>query len=220
MFDSIVKKESSDIDKRLVKSEAARKNFLEALTAIDDIKATAQEHKKELATIQNLVVEIGKERDKLTADKNLLLQMTPAEWDRLRDMLGVPTRLLSIFIWIDTCSLLPPGCGPRRITPRLKLCLTRGQSRSVFRFCRLCWRFLQVVTGQGHSIRLPLMTQRVSGSDPFKALLSVEHRARCRLPPTLNGSFAPLLQSQSQTCTSPESRRCDRYQRAVAKRQE
>lgn len=102
VFDFIVKKESGDLDKRLAKIEAARENLLEALTAIDDIKATAQEHKKELVTIQNSVVEIGKERDKLTADKNLLLQMTSAERDRLRDMLGVPTRLQSILIWIGT----------------------------------------------------------------------------------------------------------------------
>lgn len=102
VFDSIVKKESGDVDKRIAKIEAARENLLEALTAIDDIKATAQEHKKESATIQNSVVEIGKERDKLTADKNLLLQMTSAERDRLRDMLGVPTRFQSIFIWIGT----------------------------------------------------------------------------------------------------------------------
>ncbi len=66
-----VKKESGDVDKRLAKIEAARENLLEALSAIDDIKATAQEHKKELATIQHSVIEIGKERDKLAADKNL-----------------------------------------------------------------------------------------------------------------------------------------------------
>ncbi|GCA49916.1 hypothetical protein KGO5_02362 [Sinorhizobium sp. KGO-5] len=55
-----------------------------------------------MATIQHSVIEIGKERDKLTADKNLLLQMTSAERDRLRDMLGVPTRLQSILIWCGT----------------------------------------------------------------------------------------------------------------------
>lgn len=48
------------------------------------------------------MVEIGRERDKLTADKDLLLQMTSAERDRLRDILGVPTRLQSILIWIGT----------------------------------------------------------------------------------------------------------------------
>lgn len=102
VFDSIVKKESGDVDKRLAKIEAARENLLEALTAIDEIKATAQEHKKELVNIQHSVVEIGKERDKLTADKDLLVQMTSAERDRLREILGVPTRLQAMLIWVGT----------------------------------------------------------------------------------------------------------------------
>ncbi|MDR7145168.1 hypothetical protein [Rhizobium sp. BE258] len=95
-------REKGDVDKRLAKIEAARENLLEALSAIDDIKIAAQEHKKELAEIQTSVKEIGKERDKLTADKNLLVQMTAAEKDRLREMLGVPTRLQSVLIWVGT----------------------------------------------------------------------------------------------------------------------
>jgi VIT1/CCC1 family predicted Fe2+/Mn2+ transporter len=102
VFDSIVKKESGNVDKRIAKIEAARENLLEALTAIDEIKAAAQEHKNELTSIQRSVVEIGKERDKLTADKNLLLQMTSAERDRLREMLGVPTRLQATLTWVGT----------------------------------------------------------------------------------------------------------------------
>ncbi|MCD2183593.1 hypothetical protein [Rhizobium sp. GN54] len=102
LYDAIVKKEVGDVDKRLAKIEAARENLLEALSAIDDIKATAHEHKRELASIQKSVVEIGRERDRLSADRALLAQMTATEKDRLRDMLGMPTRLQSVLIWIGT----------------------------------------------------------------------------------------------------------------------
>jgi hypothetical protein len=102
IVDALVNREKGDVDKRLAKIEAARENLLEALSAIDEIKVAAQEHKKELAEIRSSVEEIGKERDKLTADKDLLVQMTAAEKDRLREMLGVPTRLQSLLIWIGT----------------------------------------------------------------------------------------------------------------------
>lgn len=102
IFDSIVRRESGDVDKRLAKIEAARENLLEALTAIDEIKATAQEHKRELEVIRNSVVELGNENDRLAADKKLLVQMTSAERERLREMLGVPTRLQATLMWVGT----------------------------------------------------------------------------------------------------------------------
>lgn len=102
LIELVAKKEAGNVDIRLAKIEAARDNLLEALNAIDEIKATAQEHKRELQTIQQSVVKIVEERDDLIADKALLEQMTSAERDRLRKMLGVPTRLQSILIWITT----------------------------------------------------------------------------------------------------------------------
>jgi hypothetical protein len=102
LVDALVNNEKGDVDKRIAKIELARENLLEALCAIDEIKMSAQQHKKELAEIRDSVAEIGKERDQLSADKELLVQMTATEKDRLREMLGVPTRLQASLIWIGT----------------------------------------------------------------------------------------------------------------------
>ncbi|MDV4159222.1 hypothetical protein [Rhizobium brockwellii] len=102
VYDAIVKKETGSIDARIAKIEMARSNLLEALSAIDEIKSTAEQHRKELESIRDAVDEMGKERDQLSADKELLIQMTSAEQDRLRQILGVPTRLQSILTWFGT----------------------------------------------------------------------------------------------------------------------
>ncbi|WP_318764546.1 hypothetical protein [Agrobacterium fabrum] len=102
IYDVLVKKETGSIDARIAKIELARTNLLEALSAIDEIKTTAEEHKRELASIRASVTAMGKERDQLSADKDLLVQMTATGKDRLRQMLGVPTRLQSILVWFGT----------------------------------------------------------------------------------------------------------------------
>lgn len=76
--------------------------ILDALNAIDEIKDTAEEHKRELAALQVSVAKIGRERDELSADKELLAQMTAAQRGKLRQMLGVPTRLQTILAWVGT----------------------------------------------------------------------------------------------------------------------
>lgn len=102
LYDMLVKKETGSIDARLAKIEAARANLLEALSAIDEIKTTAEEHQRQLDSIRLSLVQIGQERDELSAERELLVQMTATERDKLRQMLGVPTRLQSILIWIGT----------------------------------------------------------------------------------------------------------------------
>ncbi|TBZ20991.1 hypothetical protein [Rhizobium leguminosarum] len=92
----LVKKETRDIDSRIAKIETARENLLEAISAIDEIKATAEENKRELAELQKSVTKIGKQKEELTQDRKLLVQLTGAEKDRLRRMLGAPTRFQSI----------------------------------------------------------------------------------------------------------------------------
>jgi chromosome segregation ATPase len=65
----LVKKETRDIDSRIAKIETARENLLEAISAIDEIKATAEENKRELAELQKSVTKIGKQKEELTQDR-------------------------------------------------------------------------------------------------------------------------------------------------------
>ncbi len=102
VYDALVKKESGSIDARIAKIDEARANLLEALSAIDEIKNTAEAHKRELEAIRVSMTKMGIERDQLTADKDLLIQMTATEKERLRRMLGVPTRTQSLIIWCGT----------------------------------------------------------------------------------------------------------------------
>lgn len=101
LYDAISKRNTS-VDERIAKIELARTNLLEALTAIDEIKTTAEEHQRELLSLQTSVTKIGQERDQLSADRELLVQMTAADKERLRRMLGVPTRLQSTITWVGT----------------------------------------------------------------------------------------------------------------------
>lgn len=98
----LVKKEKGAFDERLSKIETARQNLVDALSAIDDMKTAAQQHQAELVAIQDSVMKVGLERDQLSADRDLLAQLTAADKDRLRAMIGAPTRLQSVLIWFGT----------------------------------------------------------------------------------------------------------------------
>lgn len=93
---TLKKAETSDIDARIAKFDVARENLMEAMAAIDEMKASAESKKQELTDLEKSVAEIGKQRDDLNADRELIARLTSSDKDRLRRVLGAPTRLQSI----------------------------------------------------------------------------------------------------------------------------
>jgi uncharacterized membrane protein YdfJ with MMPL/SSD domain len=102
IYAALTKTGQNDIDARISKIDIARENLLEALTAIDEMKTSAHANKRELEDLRALVERVGKERDDLVADRELIAKLTAADKDRLRRLLGAPTRLQSVGMGIVT----------------------------------------------------------------------------------------------------------------------
>jgi hypothetical protein len=84
-------KASETIDARLEKIEIARSSLSDALTAIDDLKHTAEQNKRDLAALIESIDRAETEKSKLHGQVETLKTLAELDSERVRKGLGLPT---------------------------------------------------------------------------------------------------------------------------------
>jgi hypothetical protein len=84
-------KASETIDARLEKIEVARASLEEALAAMDDLKETAEENKRDLATLSAAIDRAENEKTSLTTQLETLKSLAALDSEGVRKGLGLPT---------------------------------------------------------------------------------------------------------------------------------
>jgi septal ring factor EnvC (AmiA/AmiB activator) len=86
-------KASSDpknVEHRLAKIESARESLSEALAAMDDLKAAAEENKRDLDRLNEAIISAQAEKEGLTAQLDTMKQLAALDSESVRQVLRVP----------------------------------------------------------------------------------------------------------------------------------
>lgn len=81
------------IDARLVKIDAARAGLEDALSAMDDLKATAEQNKADLQRLERAIEKAEGQKADLSAELSALKQLAALDSSSVRRALRMPTRV-------------------------------------------------------------------------------------------------------------------------------
>lgn len=83
----------ASIDARLIKIDAARASLEDALSAMDALKATAEQNKADLKRLERAIEKAEGQKADLSAELNALKQLSALDSDSVRRALRMPTRV-------------------------------------------------------------------------------------------------------------------------------
>jgi len=81
------------IDVSLAKIETARQALTEALTAMDELKITAEENKRDLKALTNSIARAESDKADLRAQLDALKKIAAIDTEAMQEVLGIPTEV-------------------------------------------------------------------------------------------------------------------------------
>jgi prefoldin subunit 5 len=81
------------IDARLEKIETARQNLTEALSAMDELRTTAEQNRRDLETLTNAIARAETDKADLNAQLDALKKLSAIDTETVREALRIPTEV-------------------------------------------------------------------------------------------------------------------------------
>jgi hypothetical protein len=88
---SLGEEQEATIDERIQKIDKARENLVEGLAAIDELRKSAEENKKELQNAVSQLAQLEDDKQKLEAKLESMREIAHADVRTFRELAGIPS---------------------------------------------------------------------------------------------------------------------------------